>query len=58
MQWRFFNKALPNFVYALHDYTSYGFPKGETFTGAEEQKKLLKLQFLEKAEIRYKLKPI
>lgn len=56
MQWKFFDKALPNCVYALHDYTSYGFPKGETFTGSSEQKNLLELQFLKKAEIMYKLK--
>ena len=50
MEWRYFEHILPNCVYALHDYTMMGFPKGETFTGSSEQKSKLERQFLRKAE--------
>ncbi|OMP82365.1 Endoglucanase C [Diplodia seriata] len=54
MEWKYFDKKLPNAVYALHDYTMMGFPKGEKFTGSTEQKAKLERQFLRKAEFMYK----
>ncbi|GAB7354663.1 hypothetical protein MBLNU459_g5090t1 [Dothideomycetes sp. NU459] len=56
MEWKGFDEALPNSVYALHDYTTMGFPKGEVFRGSEEQKQKLERQFCRKAEIMYRLK--
>lgn len=50
MEWKGFNKVLPNCVYALHDYSTMGFPTGETFTGTTEQTSRLERQFLRKAE--------
>jgi Cellulase (glycosyl hydrolase family 5) len=54
MEWRGFDKVLPNCVYALHDYTMMGFPKGEKFIGSEEQKTKLERQFLRKAQFMHK----
>ncbi|KAF2200682.1 glycoside hydrolase [Delitschia confertaspora ATCC 74209] len=56
MEWKFFENPLPNCVYALHDYTMYGFPKGSLFTGSQDEKNTLELQFLTKAEIMYRFK--
>ncbi|KAF2456902.1 putative glucanase [Lineolata rhizophorae] len=50
MEWKFFDKTLPNCVYALHDYSSMGFPKGEQYAGTAEQNAKLERQFLRKAE--------
>ena len=50
MEWREFHHILPNCVYALHDYTMMGFPKGELYKGTKEQKSKLESQFLRKAE--------
>jgi len=50
MEWKGFEKVLPNCVYALHDYSTMGFPTGETFTGTSDQKSRLERQFLRKAE--------
>ena len=50
MEWRGFDHILPNCVYALHDYTMMGFPKGERYTGSAEQKSKLERQFLRKVE--------
>ncbi len=50
MEWKFFDHVLPNCVYALHDYTMMGFPKGDTFTGSSDQKSKLERQFLRKAD--------
>lgn len=33
---------LPNAVYACHDYSSYGFPRGGTYTGTPDQKSKLR----------------
>lgn len=56
MEWRTFDHILPNCVYALHDYSMMGFPKGDTYTGAEDQKSKLERQFLRKAEFMHKWK--
>ncbi|KAL9095185.1 MAG: hypothetical protein Q9165_002441 [Trypethelium subeluteriae] len=50
MEWKFFDKVLPNCVYALHDYTTMGFPWGETYTGDVAQKTKLEQQFIRKAQ--------
>jgi aryl-phospho-beta-D-glucosidase BglC (GH1 family) len=53
MEWKFFEKKLPNTVYSLHDYTMYGFPKGTLFKGTQPQKDVLELQFLTKSKLMY-----
>ncbi|GIZ36915.1 hypothetical protein CKM354_000038100 [Cercospora kikuchii] len=50
MEWKCFEHVLPNTVYGLHDYSMMGFPKGRTYTGAQEQDHQLESQFLRKAE--------
>ncbi|EMC96562.1 glycoside hydrolase family 5 protein [Baudoinia panamericana UAMH 10762] len=50
MEWKHFEHTLPNCVYALHDYSMMGFPKGEKFTGTPEQKSKLERQFVRKAD--------
>jgi hypothetical protein len=56
MEWRGFDKVLPNSVYSLHDYTAMGFPKGELYEGTAEQKLKLERQFLRKAEFMHQHK--
>jgi hypothetical protein len=53
MEWKGFEHVLPNCAYALHDYTTMGFPTGERFQGTAEQKKKLENQFLRKAEFQH-----
>ncbi|OAL52055.1 glycoside hydrolase, family 5 [Pyrenochaeta sp. DS3sAY3a] len=43
-------EPLPNSVYACHDYSTYGFPRGGTYTGSEEQKAKLRSSFERKAK--------
>ena len=50
MEWKGFERILPNCVYALHDYSMMGFPTGQRFKGTAEQKKQLERQFRRKAE--------
>lgn len=54
MEWKHFDNVLPNSVYALHDYTTMGFPTGQRFKGTDEQKEQLERQFLRKAEFQHK----
>ncbi|KAK2787853.1 hypothetical protein FQN52_007032 [Onygenales sp. PD_12] len=49
VEWKGFNKVLPNCVYSLHDYSKMGFPRGDRFKGTPEQKEQLESQFLRKA---------
>ncbi|MCJ1439289.1 hypothetical protein MMC27_008681 [Xylographa pallens] len=56
MEWKFFDKILPNCVYALHDYSMMGFPTGDRFKGTEEQCTKLERQFKRKAEFMTKNK--
>jgi hypothetical protein len=51
MEWRGFDAHPPlaNAAYALHDYSSMGFPRGERYTGSPEQAARLERQFLRKA---------
>lgn len=50
MEWKYFEKPLPNTVYGLHDYSMMGFPKGDRYEGTADQKQKLENQFLRKAE--------
>lgn len=43
-------EPLPNTVYACHDYSFYGFPRGGTFTGTAEQKAKLRSSFERKVK--------
>ncbi|RDW80490.1 glycoside hydrolase family 5 protein [Coleophoma crateriformis] len=58
MEWKGFDKVLPNSAYALHDYSGMGFPTGERFKGTEEQKSKLERQFLRKAQFQQKMKAV
>lgn len=58
MEWKNFDGVLPNCVYALHDYTTMGFPTGERFKGTSEQSERLERQFLRKAEFQHKNKVV
>ncbi|OJJ47052.1 hypothetical protein ASPZODRAFT_131983 [Penicilliopsis zonata CBS 506.65] len=50
MEWRGFDKVLPNCVYSIHDYAAMGFPFGERYTGTETQKATLERQYLRKVD--------
>lgn len=54
MEWKNFDNVLPNSAYALHDYTTMGFPTGDRFKGTSEQCERLERQFLRKAEFQHK----
>ena len=43
-------EPLPNSVYACHDYSSFGFPRGGTYTGTAEQKAKLRSSFERKVK--------
>jgi hypothetical protein len=49
MEWKGFTTVLPNSAYALHDYSSMGFPSGDRFKGTPEQLSKVESQFLRKA---------
>ena len=49
MEWKHFDHILPNSVYALHDYSTMGFPTGEPFTNSPSQTHKLETQFKRKA---------
>ncbi|KAJ5613431.1 hypothetical protein N7510_006625 [Penicillium lagena] len=50
MEFKGFDVVLPNCVYALHDYSTMGFPTGAPYVGSEEQKAALRRQFARKTE--------
>ncbi|KAJ5722671.1 hypothetical protein N7488_000706 [Penicillium malachiteum] len=50
MEWKGFDRVLPNCVYAMHDYSSMGFPTGEQYQGTPEQKQHLERSYLRKAQ--------
>ncbi|CAN6594939.1 hypothetical protein TRVA0_001S00320 [Trichomonascus vanleenenianus] len=51
MDFRHFPKQpFPNSVYAIHDYSNYGFPGNEAYVGSAEQKERLKSQYERKIE--------
>ncbi|PSN62349.1 glycoside hydrolase [Corynespora cassiicola Philippines] len=43
-------EPLPNSVYACHDYSFFGFPRGGTYTGSTEQKAKLRSSFERKVK--------
>ncbi|ANB14150.1 hypothetical protein AWJ20_5109 [Sugiyamaella lignohabitans] len=47
---QFPEKPWPNTVYAIHDYTYYGFPGSDTYTGTEEQYTKLKTSYQRKVD--------
>ena len=51
MEWRGFDAhaPVPNAAYALHDYSSMGFPRGERYAGTPAQRERVERQFLRKA---------
>ncbi|KAK1754449.1 glycoside hydrolase [Echria macrotheca] len=50
MDFTAFKEVLPNCVYAIHDYASYGFPMGEPYVGTPEQKEYLRKSYERKVE--------
>jgi hypothetical protein len=50
IEWKGFERVLPNTAYALHDYSLMGFPIGDRFKGTKEQLDKLESQFLRKSE--------
>ncbi|KAL3455806.1 putative glucanase [Aspergillus heterothallicus] len=56
MDFEAFTDPLPNCVYAIHDYSTMGFPDGPMFTGTAEQKERLRKQFLRKCDFMMKHK--
>ncbi|KAJ5099358.1 hypothetical protein N7532_006359 [Penicillium argentinense] len=50
MEWKGFNTVLPNCVYAMHDYSSMGFPSGERYKGTPTQKDRLVRQYERKIQ--------
>lgn len=54
MDFEAFTDPLPNCVYAIHDYSTMGFPDGPKFTGTPEQKKKLESQFSRKCDFMLK----
>lgn len=45
-----FKEVLPNCVYAIHDYASFGFPAGEPYVGSPEQKESLQKTYERKVQ--------
>nr|CDP27084.1 Putative Glycoside Hydrolase Family 5 [Podospora anserina S mat+] len=45
-----FKEVLPNCVYAIHDYASFGFPAGEPYVGSPEQKESLQKTYGRKVQ--------
>lgn len=50
MEWRGFEKVLPNCVYAIHDYSTMGFNSGHGYQGTAAQKENLERQYLRKVQ--------
>lgn len=40
-----FEEVLPNCVYAIHDYASFGFPAGDPYVGTPKQKEALRRSY-------------
>jgi hypothetical protein len=45
-----FKTILPNSVYAIHDYSTMGFPAGVPYEGTGEQKEILQRQYERKVQ--------
>jgi hypothetical protein len=50
MDFSAFKSVLPNCVYAIHDYSTMGFPAGQRYKGTDEQKSILRKQYERKVE--------
>lgn len=48
MDFSHFQEIYPNCVYACHDYSTFGFPFGKTYTGSADQRDKLRQQFQQK----------
>lgn len=53
IEWKGFNRVIPNTAYALHDYATMGFPAEERFKGTSDQLSRLEQQFLRKAQFQH-----
>jgi hypothetical protein len=54
MEWRGFDRVLPNCVYSIHDYSRVGVPLGDPFKGTLEQVDQLERQFTRKISTKNK----
>ncbi|KAH9209141.1 putative glucanase [Leptodontidium sp. 2 PMI_412] len=54
MEWKGFDRILPNCAYSIHDYSKMGFPLGDPFKGIPEQIEQLEKQFVRKMEFQIK----
>ena len=54
MEWKGFDRVLPNCVYSIHDYSRMGFPLGDPFKETLEQVDQLERQFTRKMEFQTK----
>lgn len=50
MDFRQFPAPLPNCVYSIHDYSTFGFPLGQPYAGTDAQKAVLQHQYARKIE--------
>jgi len=50
MDFSAFKEVLPNCVYAIHDYSTMGFPGHDPYLGTDEQKATLRRQYERKVE--------
>ena len=55
MDFSHFIEVFPNTVYAMHDYSSMGFPLGEPYIGSAEQKSQLRTQYARKVDFHTKM---
>lgn len=54
MEWKGFDRVLPNCAYSIHDYSRMGFPLGDRFKGTPKQIDQLERQFTRKTEFQTK----
>jgi hypothetical protein len=50
IEWKGFNRVIPNTAYSIHDYSHMGFPGKERFKGTPDQLERLEASFLKKIE--------
>lgn len=53
MEWKGFDKILPNAVYSIHDYSMMGFPIGQRYKGTQAQDDKLVQQYHRKCEFHH-----
>jgi hypothetical protein len=56
MDFSHFTEVFPNTAYAMHDYSSMGFPTGEPYVGSEEQILQLRNQYTRNVEFQTRMK--